>query len=148
MKIGMYNIVRNDENIELNKLYDIDIDCKNNTNNIEFFIHKICKILNLNKLTLESKYIIAFDAYNIPIGICNIAIGMYNKVEYERKIMAQFLLLIDAFGFVDIHNHPYSNNGPGKYDILESFSTKSIADLLEINLHGSYVVTDNDIIKY
>ena len=110
--------------------------------------------LEFNMLEREHFYIVACNKEHRIKGVLLLKVGEYNQVEYDAKRMILFLLLIDAYEFYSIHNHPNNVLKGSEGDKLLNNIMLATGIALQIPYVGGFVInekgyvnTSDDIVK-
>lgn len=107
-------------------------------------IEKIArKVLEMDRECEEVCIVLALDTKNKIIGTFEISRGSINcSIIHPREIFKR-LILLNANGFVFLHNHPSGNVEPSFEDINISERLKECGKLIGIELVDSCIISDN-----
>lgn len=101
------------------------------------------KVLEMDRECEEVCIVLALDTKNKIIGTFEISRGSINcSIIHPREIFKR-LLLLNANGFVFIHNHPSGSIEPSREDLLMSERLKQSGEVLGIDLIDSCIISDN-----
>ena len=90
---------------------------------------------------VETAYVMALDYLYRPLGILQLSIGDYKSCMIYSRATATFLLLSGARRFIVIHNHPSGQLKASDADVANKLMIESMANLLEIEFEGSFIIT-------
>jgi DNA repair protein RadC len=112
--------------------------------NIRSIIKILRNIYELDYATEEYSYIMAFDSAMDLIGILPLAHGTENSSDIDIKILYKYLLLVGAYQFVLVHNHPNRIKEMSQADFEKTVQIESVADLLDIKMIDHVIVAGNE----
>lgn len=129
--------------IKLVKEASARYECENQITSPDI-IEKIARnILEIDSECEEVGVIIALNTKNKILGTFEISRGSLNSSIIHPREVFKRLLLLNANGFVFLHNHPSGNTVPSNDDVLITRKLKQSGELLGIDLIDSCVVGDN-----
>ncbi len=136
--VNVYEVIRNDNNMpELLIIKQINYEAKGGRYDAAFLLKKE---FHLDILNVEHNYLIGFSD-NWIMSVFLISIGTNDTCELYYKQIATNLLLSGSESFCLFHNHPNQIINPSDEDINVANDMQKIADLLELDFLGSYIVT-------
>ena len=144
--INIYDIARNENLLpKLVKVGEYKVERKITSENDTLidFIHNTMKV---NQYDNEHLYLISMDMYDRALGVFLLSIGTYKECETSKRNIAECLVLSGARHFIMIHNHPDGALSLSEGDEQFARSMKELAELLEIEFIGSFVITNDGII--
>ena len=106
-------------------------------------IELLIKKYNIDKLIYERCYCVAFDENENIIGITMISSGSNDECQVYNRIIATFLLLVDATQFIMIHNHPNGITEASDEDISSMHTVDMLGKMIGVEMVEDYVVTKN-----
>lgn len=117
---------------------------KREFNNIKSIIKVLRKIYELDYASEEYSYVMAFDSAMNLIGILPLAHGTETGSDIDSKILYKYLLLVGAYQFVLVHNHPNGITEMSQADFDKTIQIESMADLLDIKMIEHVIVSRNE----
>jgi DNA repair protein RadC len=118
------------------KKFDWEKDFLSYDNIVEFLNKK----LDMNVLTQEFAYVIAFNYHNIPVGLYELSHGMADECNMNTRDLGIFLLLSGANRFIVAHNHPNGIAEPSVADVIVTGNLHKLANVLDIELIQHFVI--------
>lgn len=139
--INFYEIIKNNSRPYLNieKSYKINI-AKNPS--IEEIREYLIKCVHINKLFYENVYIASIDSNGDLLGFHRISIGNKTSSNFDINSILTHLLLIGAYSFLIIHNHPNNMLKISENDIDSYNSIKTFSELINIICVDSIITTE------
>lgn len=147
--IKEYEVVKKNMSALLNIVNEYDFEWDDSKGMYENLNNFFNKQLNLSKKKTEHLYVVALDLKNRVIGIQHNACGNDRTVEQNKQSMSLFLNLINADGFILLHNHP-KVDGYTKDEVL-GFSDDDIIfneDYLKYRKCNGISCMDSMVISY
>lgn len=106
-------------------------------------IEKIArKVLEMDSECEEVGVIIALNTKNKVLGTFEVSRGSLNSAIIHPREVLKRLLLLNANGFVFIHNHPSGSIEPSNEDLLMTERLKQSGEVLGIDLIDSCIIGD------
>lgn len=136
--VNLYEIIRNEK--ELPELLSVKQLNYNATGSRQDAALILKKEFLLDQLNREHIYLVGFSE-NWIISIFLMGIGTTNTSSIYMKQVATALLLSGANSFCLFHNHPSQIITPSDDDVELAVDLANLAQLLEIEFLGSYIVT-------
>jgi len=99
---------------------------------------------SLKSLPEEHVWVIGLDIRNHPIGIFEVSHGTTTCVPITPRDILKRLLLINAVGFVCIHNHPSGDAKPSKEDYESKDRLSKSGDVIGIQLFDFIMAASRD----
>lgn len=96
--------------------------------------------LDMNMLTQEFAYVIAFNYHNIPVGLYELSHGMADECNMNTRDLGIFLLLSGANRFIVAHNHPNGISEPSTADVVVTGNLQKLANVLGIEFIQHFVI--------
>lgn len=144
-----YEIVFNNKfKPELKLLTVYDADNKEPVENIFEIVDGLNKGTCICESISEKAYVAAFDSEGYLIGCYLISKGDSKECSIYHKQLTIFLTLTGAQSFIVFHNHPNNAYIASKGDYSSNNAVSRIAELLDIEFIGSYIVTRKGIYSY
>lgn len=107
-------------------------------------IEKIArKVLEMDHECEEVGVVIALNTKNKVLGTFEVSRGSLNSTIIHPREVFKRLLLLNANGFVFIHNHPSGSIEPSREDLLMSERLKQSGEVLGIDLIDSCIISDS-----
>lgn len=107
-------------------------------------IEKIArKVLEMDRECEEVGVVIALNTKNKVLGTFEVSRGSLNSAIIHPREVFKRLLLLNANGFVFIHNHSSGNIRPSKKDLLISERLKKSGEVLGIDLIDSCIISNS-----
>ena len=107
-------------------------------------IEKIARnVLEMDRECEEVGVVIALNIKNKVLGTFEVSRGSLNSAIIHRREVFKRLLLLNANGFVFIHNHPSGSIEPSNEDLLMSERLKQSGEVLGIDLIDSCIISDS-----
>lgn len=107
-------------------------------------IEKIArKVLEMDHECEEVGVVIALNTKNKVLGTFEVSRGSLNGAIIHPREVFKRLLLLNANGFVFIHNHPSGSVEPSNEDLLMSERLKQSGEVLGIDLIDSCIISDS-----
>ncbi len=142
--VRWYDAIINDDNLpELITVREFDYDERGGRSHV---LEILKNEIHLNKLATEHVFMVCFNpAWKMSIFLISTGTTMHADVSMNK--MATYLLLSGAKSFSIYHNHTTQILEPSENDIRLSEAVESIADLLELDFLGSYILTKEGCIN-
>lgn len=96
--------------------------------------------LEMNVLTQEFAYVIAFNYHNVPVGFYELSHGMADECNMNTRDLGIFLLLSGANRFVVAHNHPNGISESSAADVVVTGNLQKLANVLGIEFLQHFVI--------
>lgn len=142
--VNTYEIYKSEVGCRLKKINSYDNMDETNVS-LELAIEYAAFIYNLREIAFEKLVIVAFDHSMNILGMNLMSIGDDAGCYNYNKIIATFLLLINACGFIVIHNHVSNIIEPSQDDLNNISLYNNIGNLIGIKFIDSAIVTDENI---
>lgn len=136
--VNVYEIIRNEHELpELLSIQQLNYNAIGNRQDAALILKKEFHIDQLNR---EHVYLVGFNE-NWIVSIFLVSIGTTTTSSIYIKQVATALLLSGANYFCMFHNHPCQIITPSEDDVELAMDLTNLAQLLEIEFLGSYIVT-------
>ena len=89
----------------------------------------------------EHLWVLILDKASRVLGITQVSVGDFNRVQMNTREIVQTALLANAASVVLAHNHPSSLIEPSEGDIKSTTEIKLALDLFEINLKDHFILS-------
>ena len=128
-------------NLSVKNCYFTHVDCiKNAEDAVRIFSDAIV----FRRLPEEHIWAIAVNAFTHPIGLFEIAHGTVDIAIFKPADVFKRLLLVNASGFIMIHNHPSGNVDPSEEDKEINERLRKLGEELGIELLDFIIVGSNE----
>ena len=129
--------------IKLVKEESTRYECENTITSPDV-IEKIArKVLEMDSECEEVGVIIALNTKNKILGTFEVSRGSLNSAIIHQREVFKRLLLLNANGFVFIHNHLSGSVEPSNEDLLMTERLKQSGEVLGIDLIDSCIIGDS-----
>ena len=95
----------------------------------------------------ENAYVISFNDCEFATGVYHISKGDSYGCNVYNKELVTFLSLIGAHSFIVVHNHTKDILFPSQDDINNLESLETVANVIGVDLLGSYIITRSGYIE-
>lgn len=138
--INVYNILNDEKNRpKLNIQREIDIDIEEVS--IEESVEILNEFFDMNCLNVEHAYLIGYDNKMNIVGIFLVSVGTITNCSFYQRSIITFLLLSGATRFILYHNHPNGILEASGNDYAATYTIKSLATDLDLELIDSVIIT-------
>lgn len=97
-------------------------------------VYKLCKTLKLDTYAEEHVFLLIFDFKMHFKSFIEIGIGTNYACVFDRRGIAQKVLMLNAGVFIIVHNHPSGDPTPSESDIDAARKIDEIGQLIDIHM--------------
>ena len=101
------------------------------------------EIYDINHLTEEHSYIVAFKGSNL-LGTYLLSKGTDTSCDMNPRIIYKFLLLSGASSFIIVHNHPLGDLKMSQEDYDVTKTIIETSELMDIEFIDHIIISDNN----
>lgn len=106
------------------------------------------ELFNMNRLTIEQAYVVAFDHKRQIKGVYLVGQGSKSSCPVPSDSLFTFLLIIGARSFMTVHNHPSGSVQASDGDNHTTQDMQNKGDLFDMLFLGSMIIGGNDCYVY
>lgn len=103
-------------------------------------VYELCKTLKLDTYSEEHMFLLIFDINMHFKSFIEIGIGTNYACVFDRRGIAQKVLMLNAGAFVVVHNHPSGDPTPSKLDIDAAKTIDEIGQLIDIPMQDFMMI--------
>ena len=146
-KISEYKLYRDEDkhpSLRLVREFEYDINRFDESVDIA---RMMVDLYSMNELFIEYSYVVAFNFNNEILGIVELSHQTENQTQTPIKEMFISLMLLGAYSFVMIHNHPNNSLYASAADVCISGKVQLGAELLDVIFRDQIIVCDEDFVS-
>jgi len=146
-KIVEYKLYRDEckhPSLRIVKEFEYDIDKFDESFDIA---RMMVDLYSMHELFIEYSYVIGFNFNNEVLGIVELSHQTENKTQTPIKEMFISLMLMGAYSFVMVHNHPNNSLCASDADICVSGKAQLGAELLDVVFRDQIIICDEDFVS-
>lgn len=95
-------------------------------------VYELCKTLKLDTYSEEHMFLLIFDINMHFKSFIEIGIGTNYACVFDRRGIAQKVLMLNAGAFIIVHNHPSGDTTPSEADIDAAIKIDEVGQLIYI----------------
>lgn len=140
--IEEYEIVRQNIGVKLKTKRKIKADeWYNQAERVPYFCRDY--LYNANDF-VEKSYVVALDLNHQILGIYMVSSGDSLACSFYPRNIVSFLVLIGAYDYILIHNHPWKGAcRPSDDDIKATTDISIPLEMIQFHMYDHYIVTDD-----
>lgn len=103
-------------------------------------VYELCKTLKLDTYAEEHMFLLIFDIQMHFKSFIEIGIGTNYACVFDRRGIAQKVLMLNAGAFIIVHNHPSGDLTPSEADIDAAIKIDEVGQLIYIPMKDFMVI--------
>lgn len=103
-------------------------------------VYELCKTLKLDTYAEEHMLLLIFDIQMHFKSFIEIGIGTNYACVFDRRGIAQKVLMLNAGAFIIVHNHPSGDLTPSEADIDAAIKIDEVGQLIYIPMKDFMVI--------
>ena len=104
-------------------------------------VYELCKTLKLDTYAEEHMFLLIFDIQMHFKSFIEIGIGTNYACVFDRRGIAQKVLMLNAGAFIIVHNHPSGDSTPSEADIDAAIKIDEVGQLIYIPMKDFMVIS-------
>ena len=144
MSVSRYTLCENKKKhkVYLRKIEDLDISSDFNIDNAGKVIEIVSKVFDFKHLAEEEVHALFLNAHGQLLGVSQISKGGLTQSYVTLRSLFIRAMLLNASGYVLIHNHPSMDCHPSKEDINLTHKLKERGEIMGVFLLDHIIVGD------
>lgn len=103
-------------------------------------VYELCKTLKLDTYSEEHMFLLIFDINMHFKSFIEIGIGTNYACVFDRRGIAQKVLMLNAGAFIIVHNHPSGDTTPSEADIDAAIKIDEVGQLIYIPMKDFMII--------
>lgn len=104
-------------------------------------VYELCKTLKLDTYAEEHMFLLIFDIQMHFKSFIEIGIGTNYACVFDRRGIAQKVLMLNAGAFIIVHNHPSGDLTPSEADIDAAIKIDEVGQLIYTPMKDFMVIS-------